>query len=29
VVRLRQKNLILTGVSIVSWAIWLSKNDVD
>ena len=29
VVRLRQKNLILTGVSVVSWAIWLSKNDVD
>lgn len=27
-VRLRSKNLILTGVIIVCWAIWFSRNDI-
>jgi hypothetical protein len=26
--RWKEKNLILIGVSVVCWAIWLSRNDI-
>ena len=27
-IRWKEKSLILTGVSAVCWAMWLSKNDI-